>query len=103
VGRRGKSISNDLERHGTRRVALSQYYGVDWLAMCLTFTAIYLLGGKRRAGFVVMMTGNLLWCAIGTWAHSYAMIIANLGFLAMNIRGYVKWADPHASAASPIH
>jgi hypothetical protein len=69
--------------------------------MCLTFSAIHLLGSKRRAGFALMMAGNLLWCAIGTWAHSYAMIIANLGFLAMNIRGFVKWAPPATGTTGP--
>ena len=59
--------------------------------MCLTFTAIYLLGNKSRLGFVVMMLGNLLWCFIGFWAESYAMLIANLGFFSMNVRGFVKW------------
>jgi hypothetical protein len=71
---------------------MSQYHGFDWAAMCLTFTAIYLLGSKRRSGFVIMMAGNLLWCAIGMWANSHAMVIANLGFLAMNLRGFARWS-----------
>ena len=70
---------------------MSHYYGVDWIAMCLTFSAIYLLGNKSRLGFIVMMVGNLLWCCIGLWSESYAMIIANLGFFSMNVRGFVKW------------
>jgi hypothetical protein len=41
-----------------------------------------------------MMAGNLCWSAIGLWAHSYAMIVANLGFFSMNVRGYLKWAPP---------
>ena len=73
---------------------MSTFNGIDWLAMCFTFAAIYLLGSKRRSGFVVMMVGNALWCAIGTWAHSHAMVIANLGFFAMNLRGFVKWKPP---------
>lgn len=60
--------------------------------MALKFTAIYLLGSQHRAGFVVMMAGNLCWAAIGVWAGSYAMLIANLGFFSRNVRGYVKWA-----------
>ena len=52
---------------------MTQYFGLDWLAMCLTFAAIYLLGNRSRAGFVVMMVGNLCWSAIGLWAGSYAM------------------------------
>jgi hypothetical protein len=70
---------------------MSQYFGVDWIAMVLTFTAIHLLGSKRRAGFVVMGTGNICWSTIGIWAGSPAMVIANAGFLAMNIRGFLKW------------
>ena len=70
---------------------MSRYFGLDWIAMALTFTAIYLLGGKRRAGFLVMASGNLFWTAIGVSAGSVAMVIANLGFLAMNLRGFRNW------------
>ena len=75
---------------------MSQYLGVDWLAMCLTFSAIYLLGNKSRWGFLIMMAGNLCWTVIGVWAHSHAMILANLGFFCMNVRGFLKWAPPQA-------
>ena len=71
---------------------MSHYDGLDWIAICLTFSAIYLLGNKSRIGFVVMMLGNLLWCIISLRAHSYAMIIANLGFFSMNVRGFIRWA-----------
>jgi hypothetical protein len=73
---------------------MTHYHGLDWLAMCLTFCAIYLLGNKSRIGFTVMMLGNLLWCVIGLWAGSYAMVAANLGFFCMNVRGFVRWAPP---------
>ena len=73
---------------------MTQYLGVDWSAVGLTFAAIYLLGNRRRMGFLVMMLGNLCWSAMGIWAGSYAMVIANLGFFSMNVRGYVKWAPP---------
>jgi hypothetical protein len=68
------------------------YLGLDWLAMVLTFSAIYLLGNKSRSGFLVMMLGNLCWAGIGVWAASYGMLLANLGFFSMNVRGYLKWA-----------
>jgi hypothetical protein len=38
---------------------VTRYLGLDWLAMGLTFAAIYLLGNKSRKGFIVMMIGNL--------------------------------------------
>ena len=77
-------------------IALLQYFGLDWVAMALTFTAIYLLGNKSRNGFVVMMVGNLCWTSIGLWVHSYGMVVANLGFFLMNVRGYRKWASSTA-------
>ena len=70
---------------------MTKYFGLDWIAMCLTFAAIYLLGNKNRLGFAVMIAGNLCWSVIGIWASSYAMILANMGFLAMNARGLTKW------------
>ena len=73
---------------------MTHYLGLDWLAMALTFAAIYLLGNKSRTGFMVMMVGNLIWAVIGLWAHSYAMVLANLAFFSMNVRGYLKWAAP---------
>jgi hypothetical protein len=75
-------------------IKMSHYHGLDWLAMCLTFCVIYLLGNKSRTGFTVMMLGNLLWCVVGFWDRSYAMIIANLGFFTMNVRGFLRWAAP---------
>jgi hypothetical protein len=39
-----------------------------------------------------MILGNLLWCIIGLQAQSYAIIIANLAFFSMNVRGFIKWA-----------
>ena len=42
--------------------------------------------------------GNLCWASIGLWAHSYAMVLANLGFLGMNVRGFVKWSVPKDGA-----
>jgi hypothetical protein len=78
---------------------MTQYFGLDWIAMSLTFLAIYMLGNKSRKGFLIMMAGNLCWSTIGLWAHSYAMIIANIGFFAMNVRAFVKWA-PETEAKS---
>lgn len=75
---------------------MTQYVGVDWLAMALTFLGIYLLGNKSRYGFIVLMLGNLCWAAVGLWAHSLPMLLANLGFFGMNVRGVIKWSAPAA-------
>ncbi len=72
--------------------AVLQYYGVDWAAMALTLVAIYLLGDRRRMGFVLMILGNACWVVLGVLTGSLAMILANLVFAGMNVRGLVKWS-----------
>jgi hypothetical protein len=68
------------------------HHGLDWLALLLTFCAIYLLGNKQRAGFALMMAGNLCWVGVGISASSVAMTLANLAFFGMNLRGFVRWS-----------
>lgn len=48
-----------------------KYFGVDWVAMTLTFGAIYLLGNKSRSGFVLMMSRNSCWVVnrCSYWEH----------------------------------
>ena len=72
---------------------ISRYYGSDWVATALTMLAIYLLGNKRKEGFVIMIIGNLCWVALGLIVHSIAMVIANVVFIVMNLRGFMKWSS----------
>ena len=69
-----------------------EFLAVDWIAMVCTFAAIYLLGNKKRSGFVVMMSGNACWIGVACMAGSVAMAVANIVFFAMNLRGVVKWS-----------
>ena len=70
-----------------------QYYGLDWLAMILTFFAIVQIGNKRQIGFVLAMSGNVIWVSVGFLTESIAIIIANVVFLSMNFRANFKWAQ----------
>lgn len=69
-----------------------QYYGIDWLAMILTFLAIWLIGDKNKKGFYIMMSGNSCWVAVGFLTQSMALVVANLLFMALNIRAIINWS-----------
>lgn len=68
-----------------------EYYGLDWLGTLCTFLCIYLVGEKKRSGFVMGFIANLIWLPVGLMAGSYAIIIANFIYGAQNILGYYKW------------
>lgn len=74
-----------------------QYYGIDWIAMVLTFLAILQIGNKNKIGFVLMICGNTSWITVGYLTGSIAMIIANIIFLLMNVRAIIKWSQPEES------
>ena len=69
-----------------------QYYGIDWLAMVLTFLAIWQIGNKNKIGFILMMFGNTSWVVVGVLTESIAMVIANIIFFCMNFRAIMKWS-----------
>lgn len=70
---------------------VSKYYGLDLIATFITFLGTYYLGNQKRYGFLIILSGNVVWLAFGIWAQSLGIIIANIGLGALNIRGYQKW------------
>ena len=77
-----------------------KYFGIDWLAMALTFFALWNIGNKNKVGFLIMMCGNLCWVAIGAMSQSIAMILANIVFFSMNARAIWKW---HRADRKPMN
>lgn len=77
---------------------LFKYFGIDWLAMTFTFLGIWQVGNKNPAGFIIMMFGNTCWMGLAILTESIAMILANFGFFAMNMRALRKWTRPSITA-----
>ena len=68
-----------------------QYYGSDWIATISTFAWIYLIGNKKRSGFIFAIIGSISWLIFGWLNHSFPSVIANSVFILLNIRGFLKW------------
>ena len=72
--------------------AFLKYYGLDWVAMAASLLAVYLMGNKNRMGFLSYIIANALWIYLGVFKmQSLGISIGNIFFLAMNLRGYLKW------------
>lgn len=70
---------------------IAKYYGIDLLAMTLTFAGLYFIGNKKRLGFIIASCGNTLWVTLGVIVQSYGLIFANIAIIFLYIRGYIKW------------
>jgi len=68
------------------------HYGIDWIAMSMSLYAAYLLGQKKKFGFIIFAISNSLWIILGMFfMSSYGMAIGNFAFLLINVRGFINW------------
>lgn len=70
---------------------LLEYHGVDWVATFFNVLALYLIGKKKKIGFVMGFLATIGWMVFGIIAESAATIMANIMFLALNVKGYLEW------------
>lgn len=72
---------------------VTQYYGIDYVAMGLTFATIYLIGNKKRYGFLYGLAGNAFWILYAVLAVAPAIFLVNLVLGILYLRGYFKWRE----------
>jgi len=70
---------------------LLQFYGIDWLASLMAVAMIYNLGNGRRIGFGFGVIANISWLVFAVLAASMPILLSNLVFLALNLRGWRAW------------
>ena len=67
---------------------------LQWPAMGVTVAAAALTGslrpGRRKAGFWLFLTSNLLWAAWGWHTAAWALIVLQGALAALNLRGARK-------------
>ena len=69
-----------------------QYYGIDWLATVAGLTGVYLLGSRKRYGFLVMMVASTSWFTVGVFINSLPLMLGSVVFFALHLRGWFKWS-----------
>lgn len=68
-----------------------QLYGIDWLATIFGLTGVYLLGSRKRYGFLVMMAASSSWFAVGILIGSIPLMIGSVVFFVLHVRGWFMW------------
>ena len=51
---------------------------------------------RRNLGFWIFLASNALWVVWGIQAHAYALVVLQVGLVAMNVRGMMK-TDPQGA------
>ncbi len=67
---------------------------LQWPAMVTTLVAAWLVAStkqqRRRWGFWMFVSSNVLWIAWGWHTNAYALIALQFGLFIMNVRGLEK-------------
>ncbi len=61
--------------------------------MIFGLISAYYLAKHRRWGFLVGIVGGVGWIAFGIITQSIPSIIANVLFIIINARGFLRWKD----------
>lgn len=71
---------------------------VQWPAMVVTLVAAWLIAarakGERHLGFWMFLLSNVLWIVWGVASSAWALVVLQLGLMALNIRGTLKTTVP---------
>lgn len=69
---------------------------LQWPAMVVTVIATWMVGSqgewRRKAGFWLFLSSNVLWVAWGVGASALGLIVLQFALAALNIRGARKAA-----------
>lgn len=69
--------------------------------MLVSVASLWMLGSRRRGGFVVMIAGNGAWMVYGIMAANLPVILSNVVFAILNLRGYMNWSRQNAGSVQP--
>ncbi len=67
-------------------------FGIDWAIMILNLYSYYLIGCKKKIGFLLGIIGSIIGLLLFSLViFSIPMIIMYLSFAALNYINYKKW------------
>lgn len=71
-----------------------KFYYLDWLVMVLNLYSYYLIGNKKRLGFILGIIGCIIGIFLFTMlSESIPMVIMYLCFGVLNYLNYEKWGE----------
>ena len=73
---------------------MTKFYGLDWLTMLLNLYSYYLIGNKKKFGFMLGIIGCVVGLLMFTLiTFSIPMILMYICFGILNYINYRKWKN----------
>ena len=66
---------------------------MDWIACIFELTGAWLVGSKKKLGFIVFMIGNVFWFLAGRSNDLGGLQLVGIIFFLINVRNYRKWSQ----------
>ncbi len=64
----------------------------SWLASAAELTGLWMVGNKKKYGFLVSIIGNLIWVAVALLGlPATGLLLVVIPAIVINIRNFFKW------------
>ncbi len=64
----------------------------SWLASAAELTGLWMIGSKRKFGFLVSIIGNLIWVAVALLRlPATGLLLVVIPAMFINIRNFIRW------------
>ncbi len=67
---------------------------IDWIAAVFELSGSWLVGNKKKFGFLLNILGDFVWIYLGIVSELYGLVAVATVALGFNIRNYRKWRKP---------
>lgn len=64
---------------------------MDWLGFGLILLGNWLIGSKKKVGFIFIMAGSFIWVGIALSIQNYALAALNFSGALFMLRGWLVW------------
>ena len=66
---------------------------MDIIAGILELTGSWLIGNKKRIGFIINIIACSMWVYVAFISHVYGLLIVVIPAIFINIRNFKKWSE----------
>ena len=66
---------------------------MDYVAAAFGLTGFWLIGSKRRIGFLLCTIAQLTWMVVGAYNGLYGLILVGIPVSVVHLRGWFRWGQ----------